>query len=490
MPEPWLDQMFEPCGVYRAIREDGVIVDFDRVFLNAAGRRTLRAMNGDESVTRMRLSAPNIVEQGLFARYVEVAETGAPWTGVCQAYEDDRRSVMLDIQAWRVPDGIAITYRDVSERERLVRQLEESEQRFRATVEQLPDAVSVFESVREAGQIVDFRWIYANEDNAAMTGYSVEQLVGSRLLEVFPEQRAAGMIDVYTTVVETGESWQQPTVWYEDTWGDGSRRRRAFDVRASQVGDGFVVVSRDVTELRQSNAELAGRNQTLQDLIGVMGHDVGNPASAARGFVELARDALEKGRLEDASALLNRGLATGRRVEQLLANVLAMAQSDLDVLHARPELVDVAAVVGGALVDLGGELPVVVDVPGGMKAWADPSQLRQVVANLVTNAFRHGRPPVSIIGATEHDRAILRVEDHGSGVAEEFRGQLFERLARADVTRDGAGLGLYLARLMCRSVGGDLHHEPGAGGTGTSFVVSLAGSGPTGSGGAQAEAAR
>lgn len=245
----WLDQMFEPCGVYRAVREHGVIVDFDRVFLNAAGRVMLMTLQGDESVTSMIAESPNVVEQGLFESYVAVAETGIPWVGTSQTYVDDLRTVVLDIQAWRVPDGIAVTYRDVSEREQLAAELRRSEQRFRETVDQLPDAVSVFEAVRDDdGRIVDFTWVYANDDNVALTGFKLDQLIGRRLLEVFPEHEAMGQIEVYARVVETGEPWMRPAIWYEDVWGDGVRRRRAFDVRAGKVGDGYVVIARDVTD--------------------------------------------------------------------------------------------------------------------------------------------------------------------------------------------------------------------------------------------------
>ncbi len=489
MPEPWLDRMFEPCGVYRAVREDGVIVDFERVFLNAAGRRALQAMNGDESVTRMRAAAPNVVEQGLFAHYVHVAETGEPWTGVCQTYEDELRSVVLDIQAWQVPDGIAITYRDVTERERLGEQLRESEERYRATFDLFPEAVSVLRSVRdEHGRIVDFGFVYTNAANAELTGYSVEHMMGTTLLALFPEQGPTGIIDRYAAVVETGETWHQPTLWYEDEWGDGTRRRRAFDLSASKVGDGFVIVSRDVTDLREAadamdelsdrlasaNAQLGQRAQTLHDLIGMMGHDVINPAAAGRGFIELARTAIAAGRQQEALALLDRAVGAGHRVEQLLANVLAMAQGDLDSLQVRPGAVDLSGAVQRALEDLGDPEGLTVDVPVDLVVWADPSQLPQVVANLVTNAFRHAGPPVRVEARPARDVVSLAVEDSGPGVPRQFRPQLFERLSRADQQRDGAGLGLYLARLMCRAVGGDLHHEPRSDGPGSRFVVTLA----------------
>ncbi len=265
MPHSWLDQMFEPCGVYRPVREHGVIVDFERIYLNAAGQVMLMTLNGDESVTSMLEGAPNVVAHGLFEKYVKVAETGIPWAGLSQSYADDKREVVLDLQVWRVPDGIAITFRDVSERERLARELSESEELFRTMVDNLPDAVSVLRAVREDGEIVDFVWTYANADGAALLGHPVQRLLGSRVLDLFPEQRGTGLIERYAQVVETGEDWRQPTVWIEDTWGDGVHRRRAFDIHIAKVGDGFVVVYREVTAVREALEELRRAGGDVRD---------------------------------------------------------------------------------------------------------------------------------------------------------------------------------------------------------------------------------
>lgn len=280
-PESWLDQMFEPCGVYRPVREQGVIVDFERVYLNAAGRVLLLTLSGDESVTSMLEEAPNVVEVGLFEKYVGVAESGIPWTGLSQTYSDDKRTVVIDLQAWRVPEGIAVTYRDVSERERLTREVARSEELFRTMVDNLPDAVSVLRAVREDGAILDFEWIYANADGAELLGHPVERLLGSRVLDLFPEQRGIGLIERYAQVVETGEDWRQPTVWIEDTWGDGVHRRRAFDIHIAKVGDGFVVVYREVTAVREGLEELDR-----------LGGDVHDPAAAdaVERLVQAVRD--------------------------------------------------------------------------------------------------------------------------------------------------------------------------------------------------------
>jgi diguanylate cyclase (GGDEF)-like protein len=119
-------------------------------------------------------------------------------------------------------------------------------------LEDLPDSVSVFTAIRdESGKVVDFRWEFANRAQAAIIGAAAERFVGRTLLEVLPEHGPSGLLDSYRNVVESGQPWFDPTVWYEDVWADGQQKRRAFDVRAAKHGDGFIVVARDVTEQRE-----------------------------------------------------------------------------------------------------------------------------------------------------------------------------------------------------------------------------------------------
>jgi len=482
-----LDQMLDGCAVYSPVRAgggtDGRIVDFERTHLNPAGLRLLAARGVDARQRSMVTANPGIEHHPLFGHYVDVVEQRRPWSGRDVPFRAGNVSGIYDLQAWPVGTGFAVTWREVTDQERVLEALRASEQRFRATVDQLPDAVSVFESVRgQDGSISDFRWIYCNAYNAEMTGYTVADLVGQTLLEVFPEQGPAGMVDVYTTVVESGESWQQPTVWYEDTWGDGSRRRRAFDVRASKVGDGFVVVSRDVTELRTTAASLEESSRTLRDLLGLVGHDLRNPLTVALGFLDLA--AIEMAGIATtgtdtarATAAVSRAREAALRVENLLTEVLEMSRVDHTTLRSAGSRVDLAEVVAAALADtpVCGEV-VVADLEGHVVT-ADDSYLRQVLGNLLSNADKYGGASIHLSVEQSEERTNLVVADDGPGVPSDFAPRLFDRFSRAIGTdRPGSGLGLHLSRQLCRAMGGDLTHEPGLEGRGARFVVSL----PTG----------
>jgi diguanylate cyclase (GGDEF)-like protein/PAS domain S-box-containing protein len=140
---------------------------------------------------------------------------------------------------------------------------------FRATIEQLTDAVSVFDAVRDTrGCIVDFRWTFANDAALAITGYRGVGLKGRSLLDLLPNHEASGLLDAFRGVVETGTPFEESNVWHDEVWGDGRRVKRAFDIKAMRIDGGLVVVSRDVTERRTNSIRVAQQGEELARAFG------------------------------------------------------------------------------------------------------------------------------------------------------------------------------------------------------------------------------
>jgi signal transduction histidine kinase len=101
--------------------------------------------------------------------------------------------------------------------------------------------------------------------------------------------------------------------------------------------------------------------------------------------------------------------------------------------------------------------------------------LERVVGNLITNAFRYGRPPVIVSAERTDNHLRVSVEDRGRGVPAEFVPDLFERFSRSEgsrATATGTGLGLAIARSYARAHGGDLIYEDAAP-TGACFKLIL-----------------
>lgn len=275
-----LDSMLDGFVIARAVRDGTAIVDFEWAYVNDVGVEAFGIDRDAMLGTRMLEVIPMTRSRG-FPECRDVVETGVPWSATEMAYDDDGLSGAYDIRVWRLGDGFAATWRNVTDRARAEQELRVSEERFRASVDHLHDALAVFSSIRdEHGGITDFRWEYANLTAASMAGHTQADIEGRTLLDVLPEHGPSGLIDAYRRVVETGEPWVQPTLWYEADWADGTHARRAFDVRVTKVHDGIVVVTREVTaereheqrlerqrtELERTNAEILELNE-LGDLL-------------------------------------------------------------------------------------------------------------------------------------------------------------------------------------------------------------------------------
>lgn len=260
-----LDSMLDGFAVFESVRVDGRIADFRFGYVNDAGATTF----GQPAVRLVGSSLsgalPGFATSAFFAEYVRVVETGRPWESATAEYRDAVMSGTFELRAWRLGDGFAVTWRDVTAATAAEAAVRAGEDRFRQVMASLPDALSLFTAVRDDdGRVVDFRWAYANRHAGITTGYAAEELVGRTLLELLPSQAESATFSRYVDVVQTGESFVDPAFWVEDVWGDGQSRRRCFDVRASRVGDGLLVVSREVTTERAHEAQLSARQDELE----------------------------------------------------------------------------------------------------------------------------------------------------------------------------------------------------------------------------------
>jgi len=227
---------------------------------------------------------------------------------------------------------------------------------------------------------------------------------------------------------------------------------------------------------REARVALQRANEVMSDFVTLAAHELRTPVTAIHGFVQTLNHLghrLSAEQQDEVRLALEQQTA---RLALLVEQLLDLSRLDADVVEVSPRLIDLHRQLQETVATAAGswEGSVELNLDGVGEVEVDPAVLDRIVTNLVTNAFRYGRPPVRVVAEQRNGRLLVAVEDDGLGVAPELEATLFERFTRAGVAKDrvsGTGLGLAIARAYARAHDGDLRYERLA--KGSRFVVEL-----------------
>ncbi|WP_250447406.1 sensor histidine kinase KdpD, partial [Actinotalea sp. C106] len=253
----------------------------------------------------------------------------------------------------------------------------------------------------------------------------------------------------------------------------------APDLRlAAAVGqqvDGVLERDRLRAEARASRVERE-RGAMRTALLAAVSHDLRTPLAAIKAGMGAVRAAGTGISVADREELLEDVDINADRLQLLIDNLLDMSRLDAGAVTPRLDLVALDEVVpravdsvpvGAVTVDVRETLPLIR---------ADAGLLERALANLVENAVRHtpAGTPVRVGAQCVGEQLIIRVTDHGPGVPEGRKEQMFTAFQRlGDAPRgQGLGLGLAVARGFVEANGGTLEAEDTPGG-GLTMVISL-----------------
>jgi signal transduction histidine kinase len=279
-----------------------------------------------------------------------------------------------------------------------------------------------------------------------------------------------------------------PLVWDEEVVGVLNVQtvaQRDFD--AGDIGfmevlagllAGLVEKGRLQAEAEAQIESMRAIDEARANLVAVVTHALRTPLAVVRAYVELLGGAARESEASAAEEWEREALGQVDRVDRTVDSIL----ESLRVLPSEPaELVpvDLAAEVAAVTSELRPMLrrhavaTTFSDQP--LNALASSEMLGRLLGYLLENAAKYAPESgtIDIYGWREGDRACLAVTDDGPGIAEQWRERIFEPFVRIDDSPRGAGIGLFAARHLARSMGGELTVEPREP-YGTQFVLSLA----------------
>ena len=290
--------------------------------------------------------------------------------------------------------------------------------------------------------------------------------------EAIPDPALAGLWIDFGPLPRTWESWVGKTLIFS--------RAPSLIVLLGAV----LLCGAAAALTAQRDADMAALRS---DFVTSISHELRMPLAQillAGETLSLGRTRSQAERDDAADAIVREA----QRLSGLVDNVLFFSRIEHHNVQVTPAPANIADVVSDivacvAPLAAGARASVNATVPTDIMAMLDRSAFRQVLYNLLDNAFKYGPPGQSVfIGVTvppsTPDRVQVWVEDQGPGIPRGQESAIFEPFVRLDREAEkavaGSGLGLAVVRHLMTSQGGKIWVEHPASGHGVRFVIELA----------------
>ena len=385
----------------------------------------------------------------------------------------------IDLTITRMPSQGSYLYvgiaRDMTERVRVEEALQQSEQRYRSLVENLPDLVARIDR--------DCRFAYVNPMFEPTLGIPAEAALGKTVAQLAaPPDVLQRWTEAIQRVFDTGQ-----VVHLEGDFLGGPAGARSWDARIvpelSDAGriDSVLIISRDVTERRAREEELRHKNEELTRFTYSVSHDLKSPLVTIQSFLGFLVEDARRGDAERVARDVTFIKTAADRMSALLADLLQLSR--VGGKQNATERVALARVVEDALSMVAGRValqkPTLVLTRERISLSGDRSRLVEVFQNLLDNAvkFSAGVADARVEVATEEiaGEIVLRVKDNGIGIDPGHQHKLFGLFEKLHPDLEGTGIGLALVKRIIDVHGGRIWIESRGPGQGTTVSFTLPG---------------
>ncbi len=337
---------------------------------------------------------------------------------------------------------------------------EESLAKLAAIVESSEDAI-----IGETRDGFITSWNRAAE---GLYGYSAEETIGRSISFLYPTGQS-GELSVILEKIGRGE----PIEHYDTVRMRKDGTIVSVSVSVSPIWDaaggvvGAATIARDITDRKRAD-------QFREEYVSLISHDLRAPLTIAQGQGQMLQRSTEPGSSQRRSA--DAIVAAAKRMNVMIQDMVDSARMEAGQLRIEPRPVNVEPFiremlerVAAGAVDVG---RIRTEIETGLPpAAADPERLERILTNLLTNALKYSEPGTEVLlkVGRSGDQILTSVADKSAGIGKEDLPHLFERFYRARGARkaEGAGLGLYITRMLVEAHGGQIgvESDPGSGST-------------------------
>lgn len=368
----------------------------------------------------------------------------------------------VEARAYPSPSGLTIYLHDITERKLAEDELRNSEERFYTIFNNNPDAIAI-------ERMKDHRYVDVNQRFLNLTGYSRNEV-----LEHTPEELGLWSLD---------RAELDSCLGYLESRGEVHNcelRIRTKTGKIASVSLSMVMINlngelcriaiiRDLTREKMMEAEITrlDRLNLVGQMAASIGHEIRNPMTAVRGFLQML---CEKDEYQEERAIFDLMIEELDRANSIISEYLGMAKDKKINLQLK-QLDDIVQSLEPILRSsaLKKDMNLKLDLAEPSTCLIDENEIRQLVLNMAHNAFEAMQSGglLTIGTLEENDQVVLYIKDQGSGLDAE----IMERLGTPFVTtkEEGTGLGLAVCYSIAARQNAKIDVETGP--AGTTFLV-------------------
>lgn len=378
--------------------------------------------------------------------------------------------------------GASTTAQDMTELQKVRDDKDLSDQRIRLLLESTAEAIYGLDN--------DGKCTFVNPSCVKLLGYdSADELLGQHMHTLIHHTRPDGTayeaddcgID---TAFRDGRRVHMPEEVFcrkDNSQFDVELWAHPMIVNGRPIG--AVVTFLDTTERTEAANELKMEIRRREHFLAMLSHELRNPLSAVR----TASQVLDTEGITTEMDLQSRHVIERqtKQMTRLLDDLLDVSRITENKIRMEMEVCDLREVVDDAIQSVqvlldNNEMDFEVVVPNEpLLVLGDAARLQQVQTNLLTNAIKysHTGGQVKLVLRREMGQAVIRVIDHGAGIASDLLDKVFNLFVQSDETLGqscgGMGVGLTLVREIVKMHGGEVKASSAGVDTGSEFTVVL-----------------
>ncbi len=339
--------------------------------------------------------------------------------------------------------------------------LRESERRFRDSMEHSPIGMAL--------TAIDGTWIDVNPALCEFLGYSKQELMKAGFKKVtHPDDRDATVRLAIQMVMS-----RQKSVKLEKRYIHANGQLLTGILNLTVVRDRNEVPVMFISQIQDMTASRR-LDHLKSEFITTVNHELRTPLTGIIGALSLLEQISGEGNSDSYKNLIAIASKNASRLKSLLDDVLEMETLSSDIFEPLPQEVDIPELVQRVASDTQFKADAASvqikcgAMDSGMICSSDPEKLSRVFSILISNAVKFSERDTTVIVDVETISDFVRVlvSNQGRQIPMEMREFIFKPFVQGDPTstrrKEGAGLGLAIARQLVQHLGGDLDYSSSA----------------------------